>query len=107
MSWYSFPNRTMCDVLAEMRKILNLLNASRCDSQKVILLSMVEEIQVYGNRMEAGLSDQSDARDLHDKRKELKNTVNKLEDQVKDLEQQVNDQEEKLNKINTRTGNEK
>ena len=50
MSW---PNRTLCDVLEEMRKSLETNNFS-------YLGGLIEEVQTIGNRMEAGLHDIKD-----------------------------------------------
>ena len=47
------PNRTMCDVLEEMRKCHETHNYAP-------LLGLIEEIQSMANRMEASLYDKSD-----------------------------------------------
>lgn len=64
--------RTMCSALQEMRKLDETKNYSS-------LLSLIEEIQLMGNRMEAGLYQWHE---IKDKRKEVK----KLEKEVKKLE---------------------
>lgn len=71
---YGFLNRTLCDVLDEMRK---------CDKTKnyAPMLSLIEEAQVFGNRMESALSDVKDIKELYKKRKKLKEEVKKLEEQ--------------------------
>ena len=64
-------HRTLCDSLQESREVLKKLsfyNRKRC---KAILESLVEEQQVYANRMEAGLGYGSDLDELHKKRREL------------------------------------
>lgn len=78
MSMY-FPNRTLCDVLAEMRKCHETRNFAP-------LLGLIEEAQTFGNRMEAGLGDKRDLlqineelSELRGKRKELKRKVEALE----------------------------
>lgn len=52
-----YPNRTLCAVLEEMRKLNETRNYAP-------LLSLIEEAQVMGNRMEAGLSDIKDHKSL-------------------------------------------
>lgn len=79
-----YPNRTLCDVLSEMRKCYDTRNFAH-------LLGLIEEAQWMGNRMEAGLQDGGDLKELREqikeKRKELitlKNEV-KLTKQIKEL----------------------
>lgn len=55
MRRYSMPNRTMCDVLDEMRTCHKTRNYS-------YLLSLIEEVQVMGNRMEAHIEDMRDVK---------------------------------------------
>lgn len=77
------PNRTLCTVLDEMRQCVKTLNFA-------YLLSLIEEVQTLGNRMEASLWDQNDIDGLHTKKRELKQEVkdlkeerNKLRDETK------------------------
>jgi hypothetical protein len=51
MSFYN--NRVYCDVLDEMRKLYETRNFSS-------FLGLIEELQIYGNRMEAALEDKKD-----------------------------------------------
>ncbi len=64
-----YPNRTLCDVLSEMRKCRKTLNFS-------YLLGLIEETQSIGNRMESALADVADLKAAQDKlskiRKEIK-----------------------------------
>jgi len=48
MNRFYFLNRTMCEVLDEMRKCNELRNYSA-------LLGLIEEVQIMGNRMESPL----------------------------------------------------
>ena len=57
LNYYSI-NRTFCDVLAELRKCHETRNYS-------IMMSLLEELQTYGNRMEAHLYDAKDLKNLH------------------------------------------
>lgn len=65
------PNRLLCDVLDEMRKMYETRNFSG-------FLGLVEEMQVLANRMEAGLQDKRDYRHWHDKAKKEKEEYKKL-----------------------------
>ena len=68
---YTYPNRTLCAVLSDMRKAYEVRNFSG-------LLAMIEEIQYLGNRMEAALGDIRDLREFSRKRAELKEEIKKL-----------------------------
>lgn len=77
-----FPNRTYCDTLHEMRDILKTATPETWKTSVNILLSLVEECQVYGNRMEAGLEYGHDLRRLHETRRELTKKVAELKSKV-------------------------
>lgn len=78
--WYSYPNRTLCECLDELRA---LLKRSQEDKYaRNTLLSLVEEIQVYANRMEASMSDAKDVRRLHAKKKKLEKKIKALEEKL-------------------------
>jgi len=53
MPYTSIPNRTLCDILDNMRKCVETLNFSYMNG-------LIEEAQVAGSRMEAALWDQKD-----------------------------------------------
>lgn len=84
MSW---PNRTGCDVLEEMRKCHSTRNYAS-------LLALVEEMQSIANRMEAGLEDKRDVRNWKETRKELKDDIRRLRDKKRKLERKVHKMEE-------------
>jgi len=67
------PNRTICDVLREMREAHKRTNYS-------YLPSLIEEVQVMANRMEAALWDQSDIERYRKEKKELKAEIKLLEE---------------------------
>lgn len=78
MSYISYyPNRTVCDVLTEMRTMHKTRNYSS-------LLSLIEEVQTMVNRMEAGLHDKKDLaslrEDISSAKKELKQLKRKIKD---------------------------
>lgn len=67
-----YLNRTLCDILDEMRKLDATKNYSA-------LLGLVEEAQSAGNKMEAKLSDLKDLEHLRQKAKKLEKEIKKLE----------------------------
>jgi len=76
----AFPHRTICDTLEEMRDITKKSNFYNYKKNVHILSSLIEECQVYANRMEAGLSYGHDIVKLHDKRKQLLKEVENLKE---------------------------
>jgi len=81
-----FAHRTYCDVLEEMRKILKY----RPSNDKDILMSLVEELQVYGNRMEAALAYKGDLEKLHKERTKLNKEVQELKSILPEKEEENN-----------------
>lgn len=71
----SFPHRTYCDSLAEARKILKLMNSFNLENSKHQLISLLEECQTYGDRMEAGLHYTRDINELHNRRSKLNKEI--------------------------------
>jgi predicted nucleic acid-binding Zn-ribbon protein len=84
-----FTNRTMCEVLEEIRKLDKVKNYSG-------LLGLVEEIQSMANRMESALHDQKDVVKLKEGLKELKKEYKKALQEYQDLEK-------KLKKLDSKT----
>ena len=68
---WSGTNRYVCDVLKEMRKLTETNNYSS-------LPSLIEEVQICVNRMEAGLEDKGDLRELAEERTKVKKEISKL-----------------------------
>lgn len=66
-----YPNRTVCAVLDEMREIDKVKNYSG-------LLSLIEEVQIMANRMEAALMDKKDVLSAREYISELKIEIDKL-----------------------------
>ena len=86
LNYYSI-NRTFCDVLAELRK---------CDDTKnyAVLLSLVEELQTYGNRMEASLYDVKDLKNLNADITKLKKDRIKLIEEIKKMEDMTGEKDD-------------
>ncbi len=72
-------NRTMCDVLEDMRKLNETRNYS-------YLHSLVEEAQMMANRMESKLSDIKDFEHYHYRIKALKKEKRKLQEDIDALQ---------------------
>lgn len=70
------PNRTLCAVLDDIREAHKQHNYS-------YLMSLVEEAQMLGNRMEASLWDQKDALYLREEISKLKAQKKELEESLK------------------------
>ena len=76
MDYTSFyPNRTICEVLNEMRKCYKTRNFAG-------LLGMIEEAQTMANRMEAALYDQKDVENALKRKAKLKKEIKDLENQL-------------------------
>jgi hypothetical protein len=73
-------NRTVCDVLEELRKAYETRNFS-------YIPGLIEEIQSMVNRMEAKLWDQKDHERLKRDHAELKKKVRKLKAKTEKLEE--------------------
>lgn len=71
-------NRSLCDVLEEMRKCFETRNFAP-------LLGLIEEAQSMGNRMEAGLSDKKDLAKLQAEWHELRYKIIELRAEAKGL----------------------
>ena len=69
----SYLNRTLCDVLSEMRKCFETYNFAP-------MASLIEEAQIMGNRMEAKLEELKDNSTLTDLRKQIKEDIKKLQE---------------------------
>ena len=77
-------NRTICDILVELRK---------CDETKnySYFLSLLEEIQSAANRMEAALGEAFDYEELIEKRRKLKDVMKKARESLKKLKEELGD----------------
>ena len=78
--FYGFgPERFICTVLNEMRELDKTKNYS-------CLLSLIEEVQILANRMEAGL--------------ERFRSIKEAEKHIKQLKKEIKELEEKKEKLN-------
>ena len=76
-SWYGL-NRTLCSVIEDARKAIGTLHAKNVSNVSPVLLSLIEEIQILGNRMEAALEDADDIENMHQEIKKLKKELRDL-----------------------------
>jgi cell division protein FtsB len=80
----AMTNRTMCDVLQEMRKLNKTRNYSA-------LAGLIEEAQILGNRMEAAVYDKHDVEHYNKERRRLKAELKKLKDTKDALELEISE----------------
>lgn len=73
-----YVNRTVCDILADLRKCWDTRNFS-------YLMGTLEELQWACSRMEANLQDVKDVKQLLEERSKLKAEVFKLRAEKKQL----------------------
>lgn len=85
MSYYSSPNRYVCEVLEEMRKVVKVLSVFNMWRYKPAMAMLIEEAQTLVNRMEASMHDWTDIRRAHDEIKKLKKEIKELEEKKKAL----------------------
>jgi cell division protein FtsB len=71
-------NRTLCEVLEEMRVSVKTLNFA-------LIPSLIEEVQCMGNRMEAALGDKKDVEAMRKERSRLKKEIKQLKEDRDDL----------------------
>lgn len=76
-------HRSVCDVLMDMRRVLNAGTIFAYRRNINLLETLVEEMQVYVNRMEAALEYGVDLDKLHQKRKELSRECTALSERIK------------------------
>ena len=67
----SYLSRTLCDVLSDMRKCFDTHNYSP-------MLSLIEEAQIMGNRMEAKLYEKKDVESLTTLKKQIEEDIERL-----------------------------
>lgn len=82
------PNRYICDVLEEMRKVNETRNYS-------YLLGLIEEIQTMANKMEAALRDKKDLEYWKDKVQKEKEEYTRLLGKTNDLRQKCNEKQKR------------
>tara|TARA_Y100000310_G_C20642220_1_gene794629 strand:- start:723 stop:1136 length:414 start_codon:yes stop_codon:yes gene_type:complete len=82
--FHHYRNRTMCEVLDEMRAMFKTLSFGG-------MAGLIEEIQAMGNRMESALNDQKDLDRARQSLKTLLVKYDKLYEEVTSLEEKKAD----------------
>lgn len=91
-----YPSRSYCSVLHGMREILtaNFTDKALLGVHKgyevsmnvpIILMSLIEELQVYGSRMEAHLTDRKQFEEMKIKAAKLKEEIKELRAKKEEL----------------------
>jgi len=97
------PNRYVCSALSEVRTILGLQGTKyeMSSRDQACIMLLIEEVQVYVNRMEDSLGDkwdmirlQEDRCKLSKKRRALREEVASLEEQIAEMAEDEEDEEE-------------
>jgi len=83
------PNRTMCDVLEEMRSCWKTRNFAA-------LLGLVEEAQSMANRMESALSEKRDYESWHARVKKEKAELKRLLAETNKLRQKKGEETQEM-----------
>ena len=81
--FYNTNNRYLCDVLEEMRKMVLIYKDIIPISSYRLMSSLIEEIQIMGNRMEASINDLHDRDSLYEDIKEKKKELKLLKEEIK------------------------
>lgn len=94
----NLPNRYICTVLEDMRRLLSVMKWYNFHKTKSTMAILVEDAQALANRMEAGLEDAADhgynqlkfyklkkeIRALQREKHSLKLEIDQLEDQLEE-----------------------
>jgi uncharacterized coiled-coil DUF342 family protein len=83
------PNRYVCDVLEEMRKLHKTRNYSP-------LLGLIEEVQTLVNRMESALGEKSDHREWHERVRKEKKEFRRLLKKTNELREKAGEEKQEM-----------
>jgi uncharacterized protein (DUF3084 family) len=83
------PNRYYCSALDECRVALGKLSIFNLWYFKKQLAMLLEELQVYGNRMEAAIQDKADMHRYHDEAKKVHVELKALRMEKEELEVEI------------------
>lgn len=82
----SLKNRTYCDCLTEIRVYLETFEGQKLtEVRHSVILSLIEELQTYGNRLEAALYDHKDVLQDFGSYVKLKREIRRLESKKRKL----------------------
>ena len=97
------PNRYVCSALSELRTILELQGTKyeMSSRDQACIMLLIEEVQVYVNRMEDSLGDkwdmirlQEDRCKLSKKRRQLREEVARLQEEIADMTEDEEEEDE-------------
>ena len=88
-------DRTLCDVLDEMRKADQTKNY--CG-----LLGLIEEVQRYGNRMESALSEHKSLHEISEQKALYKKEIRDLEAKLDKLDSGIKEAELKIKELTSK-----
>ena len=81
-----YTQRTLCDVLYEITTYLKTMKPFQNPDRKLdVVFSLLEEVQIIANRLEAGLGEKRDLRELNEEWHNLRREVMKLRKEKKNL----------------------
>ena len=83
------PNRYWCNVLEECRIALKKLDIVNIELFKKQIDMLLEELQVYGNRMEAAIHDKHDLHRFHNEASKTEKELKTLHMQKEELEVEI------------------
>ena len=90
------PNRYVCSALSEVRTILELqaIKYEMSNRDQACIMLLIEEVQVYVNRMEDSLGDKWDMIRLQEDRCKLSKKRRALREEVAELQAQIDEMTE-------------
>ena len=83
-------DRTLCGALDNTRTIVNALQTAYPENNLGILMSLIEEIQVYASRMESALGDFKSSEKLREEYRQMKKELITLYTEKPQLEPERN-----------------
>lgn len=89
MADYFWLNRTLCDVLEDMRRCYKTRNFSP-------ILALIEEAQIMGNSMEAAIGDKDNRKELKEQYSVMRKKYKRLKRKLKVLEAKIEEAEAEL-----------
>lgn len=93
----SLKNRTYCDCLMEIRDFLPHTKLTEKDTH--VIMSLVEELQTYGNRMEAAIYDTKDMMSQYKTLKGLKAAIRGEEGKLRRLKDELRETKKALKSL--------
>ena len=93
------PNRYWCNALDNCRIALKKLNILNIFFFKKQIAMLLEELQVYGSRMEAAIDDKQDLHRFHNEASHTEKELKTLRMQKEELEVEIEGMEKTMGKV--------